>query len=85
MAALPLHGEQDPHDLAVTLRRAFSGLVAGNVKEEGIRAIEARGPFEISGDAILMRRLDELLAAFVGQGRMRLAADTYQPCYRLVS
>ena len=28
--------------LAANLRRAFSGIVAGNVKEQGIQAIEAR-------------------------------------------
>lgn len=85
MRALQLHRQQNVHDLAVNLRRAFSGLVAGNVKEHGIRAIEAHGPFELRGDADIVARLDELLAAFVAQGRMRLAADSYEPCYRLVA
>lgn len=85
MLALQLDRQQGAHDLAVHLRRAFSGLVAGNVKEHGIRAIEEHGPFELRGEAEVVRHLDELLAAFVAQGRMRLAADTYEPCYRLVA
>ena len=85
MAGLQLHRDQQPQALAVQLRRAFSGLVAGNVKDAGIRAIEAHGPFEIRGDERIMRELDQLLAGFVAQGRMRLEAKTYQPCYRLVS
>lgn len=85
MGALQLHHQQDVHDLAVNLRRAFSGLVAGNVKEHGIRAIEAHGPFELRGEPEIVRHLDELLAAFVAQGRMRLAAENYQPCYRVVA
>lgn len=85
MAALQLHRQQDAHDLAVDLRRAFSGLVAGNVKEHGIQAIEAHGPFELRGEPEIVRHLDELLGAFVAQGRMRLAAASYEPCYRLVA
>jgi len=84
MAALQLHREQDPHDLAVHLRRAFSGMVAGNVKEEGIRAIEAYGPFELQGDRQVVEQLDQLLGGFVAQRRMRLSAETYEPCYRLL-
>ncbi len=84
MAALALHASQDAHELAVNLRRAFSGLVAGNVKEAGIRAIEANGPFELSGDASLVECLDDLLTQFVAQGRMRLETAAYTPCYRLI-
>ncbi len=84
MAALNLSRDQEAHDLASNLRRAFSGLVTGNVKEHGIRAIESHGPFEISGDKEIMSHLDKLLSAFVNQKRMRLAGATYKPCYRLV-
>ena len=49
------------------------------------QAIETNGPFELRGEAEIVSRLDELLAAFVAQGRMRLAADSYEPCYRLVA
>jgi hypothetical protein len=84
MARLELRRDRDPHDLAVELRRAFSGVVAGNVKDYGIRAIEAHGPFELRGDRDIIRALDELLAGFVAQHRMRLEGP-YEPCYRLVS
>jgi predicted Rossmann-fold nucleotide-binding protein len=84
MAALQLFRGQPPARLAANLRKAFSGLVSGNVKEEGIRAIESRGPFELSGDRDIMLQLDRLLAAFVAQNRMRLPGRTYEPCYRLV-
>ncbi len=85
MAALELHRDQDPHHLAANLRRAFSGIVAGNVKADGIRAIEERGPFELTGEPSVLRPLDELLAAFVAQGRMKLPGVKYEPCYRLVA
>jgi hypothetical protein len=84
MAALEIHKNQEPHLLASNLRRAFSGLVAGNIKEHGVRAIEAHGPFEINGDAQIMSELDKLLSAFVRYGRMRLAQKSYQPCYRVI-
>ena len=84
MAALDLHRDQPVHSLAANLRRAFSGIVAGNVKEEGLREIERHGPFEIHGDADIMQALDGLLRAFVEQHRMKIAGD-YQPCYRLLA
>jgi pyrimidine/purine-5'-nucleotide nucleosidase len=84
MAQLALRRDLEPHVLAANLRRAFSGIVAGNVKEQGIQAIEARGPFEIKGDKEMVRLLDELLTAFVVQKRMKLAGE-YRPCYRLVA
>jgi hypothetical protein len=84
MAALELHRDQPAHLLAANLRRAFSGIVSGNVKEPGIRAIEQYGPFELHGDPAVMSRLDELLSAFARQKRMKIAGE-YRPCYRLVS
>lgn len=85
MAALELHRDQEPHYLAAHLRRAFSGIVAGNVKAEGIRAIEEYGPFELRGEPVILGPLDELLRAFVAQGRMKLPGVAYEPCYRLVA
>ena len=85
MRALVLERAQPRHQLAANLRRAFSGIVTGNVKEAGIHAIERRGPYELAGDPEMMRLLDELLAAFVAQGRMRLPGVAYRPCYRLVA
>lgn len=83
MAALDLSRDQPPHRLAAQLRRAFSAIVAGNVKEAGIRAIEAHGPYELRGDPSIMAGLDALLTDFVRQRRMKLHGD-YRPCYRLV-
>ncbi|WP_193068286.1 pyrimidine/purine nucleotide monophosphate nucleosidase domain-containing protein, partial [Halomonas sp. 3D7M] len=83
MRGLALHRQQPTHELAANLRRAFSGIVAGNVKEPGIRAIEAHGPFELTAEPELMQRLDELLTSFVAQGRMKLDGQAYTPCYVL--
>jgi pyrimidine/purine-5'-nucleotide nucleosidase len=85
MAALALHGGTKPHQMAANLRRCFSGIVAGNVKEEGIRAIEELGPFQIHGDRAIMEPLDRLLAAFVDQQRMKLPTTEYVPCYEVVA
>src|SRR5881227_4180661 len=84
MRSLELKREQPAHELAANLRRAFSGVVTGNVKEYGIQAIEREGPYELAGDPAIMLLLDELLAAFVAQRRMRLPGSTYRPVYRLV-
>ncbi|WP_028584891.1 nucleotide 5'-monophosphate nucleosidase PpnN [Desulfogranum mediterraneum] len=85
MGQLKLHLDQEKHLLAADLRRAFSGIVAGNVKESGIRAIEEQGLFEIHGDCAVMEPLDTLLSDFIAAGRMKLATTTYNPCYRLES
>ncbi len=82
MAALDLHHGRAPHALAADLRRAFSGIVAGNVKEEGLRRVEEHGPYRIRGDADMMQALDALLRAFVEQRRMKIAGE-YRPCYRV--
>ncbi|HZV64069.1 MAG TPA: nucleotide 5'-monophosphate nucleosidase PpnN [Telluria sp.] len=84
MRNLSLHKDQEVHMLAANLRRAFSGVVAGNVKDEGIRAIEQFGHFEIHGDAAIMGPMDALLASFVAQSRMKLPGKTYVPCYRVI-
>ncbi len=85
MRSLDLSRAQPPHELAANLRRAFSGIVTGNVKELGIQAIERQGPYELAGDPAIMRLLDDLLAAFVTQRRMRLPGSAYRPVYRLVA
>lgn len=84
MAALDLHHGRPAHALAADLRRAFSGIVAGNVKEDGMRRIEEFGPFQIHGDPGMMQALDELLRAFVEQRRMKISGE-YQPCYQVVT
>ena len=84
MRNLQLDNELDHHHLAANLRRVFSGIVAGNVKDEGIRAIEQHGLFEIKGDETIMALMDELLASFVAQHRMKLPGREYKPCYKIV-
>jgi len=84
MAALDLHHGRKPHELAADLRCAFSGIVAGNVKEDGVRRIEQSGPFQIKGDGAIMQALDALLRAFVEQRRMKMSG-TYNPCYRVLT
>jgi len=84
MRNLALHKDQDSHLLAANLRRAFSGVVAGNVKAEGIRAIEKHGHFELNGDQEIMQPMDALLTAFVKQHRMKLPGTEYMPCYKII-
>ncbi len=84
MARLELSRDLPPAELAANLRRAFSGIVSGNIREDGIRAIEKYGPFEIRGDKAILAHLDGLLRAFVDQHRMKLPGRAYEPCYRVV-
>lgn len=84
MRNIELHKDQDHHLLAANLRRVFSGVVAGNVKDEGIRAIEQYGHFEIRGDEGIMGPMDSLLTSFVAQKRMKLPGKEYSPCYRII-
>ncbi len=84
MASLDLHLNQRPENLAAALRQAFSGIVAGNVKADGIHEIEKYGPFTLDGDLSLMKKMDKLLRDFVEQDRMKLPGGTaYEPCYRI--
>lgn len=85
MSSLVIERDLEGHKLAANLRRAFSGLVAGNIREDGIRTIQKHGPFEIRGDHAIMQHLDTLLTACVDQGRMRLPGKPYKPCYRVIS
>ncbi|MFK3772278.1 nucleotide 5'-monophosphate nucleosidase PpnN [Pseudomonas xanthosomatis] len=86
MANLALRRDLPPHELAANLRRAFSGIVAGNVKDKGIRLIEEHGPYQIRGDAAVLDPLGRLLQAFVDQHRMKLPGGAaYVPCYQVVT
>ncbi|MBG0751593.1 LOG family protein ygdH [Pectobacterium carotovorum subsp. carotovorum PCCS1] len=85
IADLNLHPNQPAEELAAALRRAFSGIVAGNVKEVGIQAIEQRGPYKIHGDPQMMKSMDTLLQGFVAQQRMKLPGSAYIPCYEICS
>jgi pyrimidine/purine-5'-nucleotide nucleosidase len=85
MRALRLARDQPVHERAANLRRVFSGIVAGNIKEYGISAIERYGPFELCGEPSIMEPLDRLLRSFVSQRRMKFTGAEYTPCYRLVA
>jgi predicted Rossmann-fold nucleotide-binding protein len=86
MRALELRKDLPLHVLAANLRKMFSGIVAGNVKPEGVRAIREQGPFEIRCEPEIMESLDALLTSFVANNRMKLpSGSAYEPCYRLVS
>ncbi len=84
MAALDLSEDLPAHALAVNLRRAFSGIVSGNIREETIASVEANGPFELRGSPRVASLLDELLRDFVSQRRMKISGD-YRPCFRVIT
>ena len=83
MRGLNLEEDMPPHELAVNLRRAFSGIVSGNVREDTAALVEEHGPFEVRGSKRIMGLLDDLLASFVEQKRMKINAGAYTPCYRV--
>ena len=85
MRELKLDPKMPAHEITANLRRIFSGIVAGNIKEEAILQIEAKGPFEIEGDALMMKNLDLLLDSFCQDQRMKLPTEKeYLPCYRIL-
>lgn len=83
IANLPINYDLETATLAANLRRVFSAIVAGNVKSQGIKAIRENGPFQISGDKSIMKLMDNLLASFVKQQRMKLPGSKYIPCYKV--
>ena len=85
MAALEISRDLPIHELAANLRRAFSGIVAGNVKPGTLESIRENGIFEINGDAAIMNSMDGLLSSFVADHRMKLPGAHYKPCYRIVT
>jgi predicted Rossmann-fold nucleotide-binding protein len=85
VAGLKLNRSEPKEQLAADLRRAFSSIVAGNVKAPGVEAIKKFGPYIIDGEPELMDELDTLLQSFVEQHRMKLPGGTaYVPCYKVV-
>jgi len=83
MSNLDISEDLPTHILAANLRRVFSGIVSGNVREDTAEAIERLGPFNIKGSRRIMTMLDRLLAAFVAQRRMKLSGNDYDPCYAI--
>ena len=83
MAALDLTRQLPAHDLARNLRCAFSGIVSGNVKEAGIDQVREHGRFQLRADHVIATQLNNLLAGFVADQRMRLPGSEYVPCYEV--
>jgi predicted Rossmann-fold nucleotide-binding protein len=84
VARLEVSREKEPHLFAATLRQVFSAVVYGNVKPDGIAAIERHGRLQIRGEKQIMAAVDELLGFMVEQGRMRMVGE-YEPVYEIVS
>lgn len=85
MAALDLSTDQEKYKLAANLRKAFSGIVTGNVKEVGIEAIDQYGPYKLSGEKGLCDEIDRLLEEFIKQKRMKLIHADYRRCYEFIN
>lgn len=81
MSSLNLTKEQEDWKLAANLRSAFSGIVAGNVKDYGIQAVKKNGPFVLHGDKMIIDELGKLLENFIKQHRILLSQKEYKPCY----
>ena len=81
MRELDIDESLPEHELAANLRRVFSGIVSGNVREDTAALIEQKGPFEINGSQAIMSLLDDLLQGFVAQHRMKISRGDYDPCY----
>lgn len=82
VAAQSLDLDLSPAERAFRLRRIFSAIVSGNVRPEGIAAVEEKGPFVITGDQPLLEALEALLASMTEQKRMKRSGG-YQPCWRI--
>ena len=82
MANLKLESSLPTATLASNLRKAMSGIVAGNVKTFGLEQIRLHGPYQLKAEAEMLNKLDVLLQSFVAQDRMKLpGSKAYQPCY----
>lgn len=84
MLNLNLDQDQPVNELAADLRKAFSGIVAGNVKEFGRQQIAEHGVYKIAGNTELMAKLDVLLQSFVDQKRMKLPGSEYTPVFEVL-
>ena len=65
------------------MRRAFSGIVAGNVKAFGIEQVSIYGSYRLYGDKLIVSEMGKLLSRFVQQARMKIKADDFNPCWEL--
>ena len=72
MANLKLYPDQPVEVLAADLRRAFSGIVAGNVKKSVFAPLKSLVPTKSTATKRLCRRMDDPATGFVAQHRMKL-------------
>jgi len=65
-------------------------LLFSYLRRAGVAALQAQRRADVQrvesdrNQQAIMRLLDDLLAGFVAQGRMKLPGSAYRPCYRLV-
>jgi predicted Rossmann-fold nucleotide-binding protein len=83
MLALELHKNQEKYKLAANIRNALSGIVAGNVKEEGIKAVESHGLLKLKGEREILQPFYSLLKSFEEMQRMKIFSSNYLPCYEI--
>ncbi|MBQ0721278.1 MAG: DUF3412 domain-containing protein [Gammaproteobacteria bacterium] len=85
MANLVLHSQLPAHQLAINLRSAFSGIVAGNVKAFGQEQVAKHGPYALYGDSQILSAIEKLLHSLVRDKRMKIVeqSEHYVPCYTL--
>ncbi|MDC9721035.1 MAG: nucleotide 5'-monophosphate nucleosidase PpnN [Gammaproteobacteria bacterium] len=84
MAGLELTSNLPTAQLASNLRKAMSGIVAGNVKTFGLEQIRLHGPYKLKAGTDMLKKLDILLHSFVEQDRMKLpGSKAYEPCYQV--
>src|SRR5258705_441083 len=72
MRALRLSRDQPVHDRAANLRRAFSGIVAVNIKGHGVNTVAGNGPFETSSEPSIIASLPRMPPAFLAPRRRKL-------------
>ncbi|MCK5881284.1 MAG: DUF3412 domain-containing protein [Sinobacterium sp.] len=85
MANLALCKNDNVATLAMQLRAAFSGIVAGNVKPWAVEAVKEHGVFQLTADTHIASELNSLLKSFVAQKRMSLMDAEYKPCFEVIS
>jgi len=81
MTNLNLTKKQKAYKLAAELRKTFSGIVAGNVKNPEL--ITTHGPYQITGPKEIINPMQKLLDTYILQGRMKNTAEGYEACYQL--
>jgi hypothetical protein len=84
MQSLDIDSEKPAYQQASILRKLMSGIVAGNIKEEGINEIREHGPYKIKSSSKQAEKIDKLLKAFIKQKRMKIQGD-YKPCYQIIN